>query len=133
MDLAIFETTYIIAVIRTLVDTADPNDVAMVDTQQDEIKVKAVSSKPFMKPNYDNDPFEQALKVTIEFDRDAAYSRRAFGKTEDVNLVWHFLGTAFGWSGLSKKQAYCLNVEQSFPIGQYKIDVLANVPVEAFW
>jgi hypothetical protein len=56
-----------------------------------------------------------------------------FGPREAVNPVRHFLGTAFGWGGLPEEQAFYLNVEPGLDVGEYKIEVPAEVPVDAFW
>lgn len=133
MDQATFDTPYVIVVMRTLVDASNPQDVAKVNALQDQIKVEAKSAKPFIKPNYDEETFEQVLKAALALSRSTPDSRRTFGSKEDVDPLRHFLGTAFGWGGLPETEAFYLNVDPSLPVGQYKIDVPAEVPVEAFW
>jgi hypothetical protein len=44
----------------------------------------------------------------------------------------HFLGTAVGFGGLPEGEGYYLNVESGLPIGKYKIEILAEVPADAF-
>jgi hypothetical protein len=53
LDTEMFDTPYVIVFVRTLVDAADPVDVAAVNAIQDQITIKAVSSKTFVMPNYD--------------------------------------------------------------------------------
>ena len=56
-----------------------------------------------------------------------------FGSKEEVDSLRHFAGTAFGWGGLPGDQAYCLNVAPGFPVGEYKFEIPAEVPVGQFW
>jgi hypothetical protein len=133
LDQETFDTPYVIVVIRTLVDAADPQDVEAVNALQDQITIEAGSSKPFIMPNYDEESFEAVLKASIELSRSIPDSFRTFGTKEDVDPIRHFLGTAFGWGGLPESQAFYLNVDPNLPVGEYKIEVPADVPVEAFW
>jgi len=60
-------------------------------------------------------------------------SFRMFGTKAEVDPVRHFLGTAGGWGGLPETKAFYNGVEPGLPVGAYKIEVPADVPVEAFW
>lgn len=119
--------------IRILVDAADPDDVAAVHALQDQVTVEAASSKPFVMPNYDEDAFEAVLEAAKELGRFSPDSLRTFGPREAVDPVRYFLGAALGWGGLPETAAFYLNVEPALPVGAYKIDVPADVPVGAFW
>jgi hypothetical protein len=133
LDLEAFDTPYVVMIIRTLVDAADPEDVAAVHALQDQITVEAVSSKPFIMPNYDEDSFEAVLEAAKELGRFGPDSLRTFGPKEAVDPIRYFLGAAVGWGGLPETAAFYLNVEPSLPVGAYKINVPVDVPVEAFW
>lgn len=133
LDLETLDTPYVVMIIRTLVDAADPEDVAAVHAIQDQVTVDAVSAKPFIMPNYDEESFEAVLEAAKELGRFAPDSLRTFGPKETVDPIRYFLGAAIGWGGLPESSAYYLNVEPSLPVGAYKIQVPADVPVEAFW
>ncbi len=133
LDVETFDTPYVMVALRTLVDSADPQDIAAVNALQDQMTIKAGSSNPFIAPNYDEDSFDAVLKPALELSRSVPDTFRMFGSEEDVDPVRHFLGSAFGWGGLPETEAFYLNVDPGFPVGEYKIEVPANVPVGAFW
>lgn len=133
LDMSIFETPYVIVFLRVLVDAADPKDVEAVNAIQDQMTIEAGSSKPFILPDYDEESFEGLLRAVIEIGRYAPDSFRVFGTKHEVEPVRHFLGTAVGWGGLPEKEAFYLNVEPGLPVASYKVEVPADVPVEAFW
>ena len=133
LDVETFDTPYVIVAVRTLVDASNPEDIAAVNALQDRISVETGSSKPYIVPNYDEESFEAVLQAALELSRALPDSSRTFGKKEEVDPVRHFLGTAFGWGGLPESEAFYLNVEPGSGVGEYKIEVPADVPVDAFW
>ncbi len=133
LDMQTFETPYVIAVVRTLVDAADPEDVAAVNALQDEMRIEAASSRPFVSPDYDEASFKGLVAAIIGMGPYVPDSFRMFGKREDVDPVRHFIGTAGGWGGLPESEAFYLNVEPRLPVGEYRLEVPADVPVGAFW
>lgn len=133
LDMATFDTPYVIVFLRVLADASDPADIAEVNRLQDQMTVTAASSKPFIPPAYDEASFEGLLRAAIEIGRFAPDSFRVFGSKEEVEPLRHFLGTAVGWGGLPETEAFYLNVDPGLPVGTYKIAVPADVPVSAFW
>jgi len=133
LDLTTFGTPHVIVIIRMLVDAADPADIAKVNALQDKIKLEAASAKPFAMPDYDMASFDAVLKASLDLSRSVPDSFRTFGAKKDVDPIRHFLGTAFGWGGLPEREAFYLNVNPGLPVGAYKIEVPADVPVDAFW
>ncbi len=133
LDMETFDTPYVIVYLRTLVDADDPEDVAAVNAIQDQMKVEAVSSDPFVLPDYDKDAYEaliERLSALLPF---ADGIQGTFGTRESVVPVRHLIGTAVGWGGLPETEAmYPANVP-NLPVGEYKIEVPAEVPVGAFW
>ena len=128
-----FDTPYVIVYVRTLVDASDPKDVAAVNEIQDQMVVKAASSKPFIPPNYDKDALEEMIATLQPLAPFVPNSFRMFGKKNEVEPIRHLLGTAGGWGGLPESEAFYLTVAPSLPPGEYKIEVPAEVPVGAFW
>jgi hypothetical protein len=133
LDMETFDTPYVLVLIRTLVDAADPEDVAAVNAIQDQMAIDAASSKPFIMPDYDEDSFEKMVSVILEFGPYIPNSFRMFGAKSDVDPIRHFIGTAGGWGGLPESEAFYLNVDPGLTPGEYKIEVPADVPVDAFW
>ena len=133
LDMEAFDTPYVIVFLRVLVDASEPSDVAAVNAIQDTMRIEANSEAPFILPDYDQESFEGLLRAVIEIGRYAPDSFRVFGSRDAVDPVRHFLGTAVGWGGLPEQEAFYLNVEPGLPVGEYRIDVPADVPVGAFW
>lgn len=133
LDMDTFDTPYVIVYMRTLVDADDPEDVATVNAIQDQMKVEAVSSDSFVLPNYDRNAYEaliERLSALLPF---AVGSKRTFGTRESVSPVRHLIGTAVGWGGLPETEAMYPSNVPNLPVGEYKIEVPAEVPVRAFW
>lgn len=134
IDMKTFDTPYVIVYVRTLVDAADPKDVAAVNAIQDEMTVAAASSQPFIMPNYNKDRFEALVSTLLPLGAFVSSgSTGTFGAKENINPVRHLLGTALGWGGLPENETVYEHVEPALPLGQYKIEVPADVPVGAFW
>jgi hypothetical protein len=133
LDMDTFDTPYVIVYMRTLVDADDPEDVAAVNAIQDGMKVEAASSNPFILPDYDEDAYEaliERLSALLPF---TGGIKGAFGTRESVVPVRHLISTAVGWGGLPETEAmYPANVP-NLPVGEYRIEVPAEVPVGAFW
>ena len=133
LDMDTFDTPYVIVFMRTLADADDPGDVAAVNAIQDRMKIEAVSSSPFILADYDQETYAalvERLSALLPF---AVGSKRTFGTRESVSPVRHLIGTAVGWGGLPETEAmYPANVP-NLPVGEYRIEVPAEVPVGAFW
>ncbi|KUJ77046.1 carboxylesterase [Ruegeria marisrubri] len=134
LDMETFDTPYVIVFIRTLVDADDPGDIAAVNALQDAMTIEAASADPFILPNYDEESFEGLVRAALELGRYAtAGTRGAAGAKDDVDPLLHFLVTAVGWGLLPEEEAFYLGVEPRLPVGEYKLEMPAEVPVGAFW
>ena len=127
-----FDTPYVLVGARTLVDPADPEDVAVANALQDQLRLRAGSSKPFELPEYDEAGFTATRKALLELSKGYAGFDRAFGRRDAVDPVRHLIATAAGWGGLPERDAYYFNVNPGLPVGEYKITV-REVPVDGFW
>lgn len=132
LDQATYDTPYVMVLVRTLVDSGDPDDVAAVNALQDRMTIDAKSAKPFVLPNYDEESYQRIFKLLIELGRSAVNSENTFGSKDDVDAVRHLIGTAVGWGGLPESEAVYENIEPGLSVGEYKIEV-GEVPVDAFW
>lgn len=133
LDVDTFDTPYVIVFVRTLVDAADPEDVAAVNAIQDEMAIDAAASRPFIPPNYDIEGFEGMVAILLRLGPYVPNSFQMFGARDDVGALRHVIGTAGGWGGLPESEAFYLNVDPGLPPGEYRIDVPADVPIGAFW
>lgn len=127
-----FGTPYVNLSVRTLVDASDPEDIRKANALQDQLKIEAVSAKPYTHAIYDGESYKITYEALLVLGRGMKDARATFGKKEDVDPIRHLLGTAWGWGGLPEEEAYYLNVEPNLPVGAYQLTV-RNVPVDAFW
>lgn len=128
-----FDTPYVLVIMRTLVDAADPDDVAAVNAIQDAMTVNAASSRSFIQPNYDEDALNAMISETLKLGQFTPDSARMFGTKSEVDPMRHFVGTAGGFGGLPETEAFYVSVEPGLPVGAYEIEVPADVPVTGFW
>ena len=133
LDTKTFDTPYVMVFMRTLVDASDPDDVAAVNTIQDAMTIKAASSKPFIPPDYNEKNLNDMISAILGLTQFAPDATRTFGARSEVDPVRHFIGAAGGWGGLPETEAFYAGVEPGLPVGAYKIEVPADVPVGAFW
>lgn len=127
-------TRYVFVVVRTLVDSEDPEDVRKVNAIQQQLKVKQASAGTFEIPNWDTasqDKVRDALRTLS--DTMANYDG-AFGSKNDVNPVKFLFASATGWGGNPKKDAMYAGVVPEKNDGKtpYTLNV-KDVPVDGFW
>ena len=133
LDMETFDTPYVIVYVRTLVDASDADDVGAVNALQDQMTIEAASAKPFVAPDYDEESYQalvERLNALMPFFSDAL---GAFGAKKNVDPVKHLINTAVGWGGLPETEAFYGGADPGLPVGEYKIEVPAEVPVGAFW
>ncbi len=133
LDMDTFHTPYVLVFTRILVDAENPEDVAAVNAIQNGFSIDAASATPFETPSYDAESLAALRQAAIELGRFATDSVRTFGTADHTDSLRHFLGTAVGFGGLPEDEAFYLNIEPGLPVGEYKIHVPADVPVNAFW
>ncbi|MDF2235756.1 DUF1254 domain-containing protein [Albimonas sp. CAU 1670] len=133
LDVETFDTPYVAVYMRVLVDASDPADVAAVHAIQDAMSIEAASAKPFIPPIYDEDSYEGFVRAAVALGPYLPSSVRMFGRREEVDPVRHLIGTAGGWGGLPETEALYVSVSPGLPVGEYRIEVPAEVPVGAFW
>jgi len=126
------DTDYVLVAIRTLVDPADPGDVASVNALQDRITLSAAAARPFPLPDYDAPSLDRTRAALLELAKGYAGFDGAFGARADVDPVRHLIGTAAGWGGLPSTEATYVNVGPGLPVGEYRLTV-RDVPVDGFW
>jgi hypothetical protein len=127
-------TRYVIAVVRTLIDPNDANDLDQVHVLQDDIKVSQASPGKFEVPNWDEAGQKKIRDALLVLASAAGAFKKAFGTKAEVDPIKHLLGTAAGWGGNPDKDATYLSVTPAGNDGAvvYKVHV-KDVPVDAFW
>ena len=124
---------YVLLAMRVLADPADPDDVAAANAVQDGLGLTATSAEPLVLPDYDEESFTAVRSALTELGRHLSGLTRMFGARDAVDPVHHLIGTAIGWGGLPEQEAVYATVEPGLPVGQYRIVVPPQVPVDAFW
>jgi len=127
-------TRYALVGIRTLVDPADPKDVAQVHQLQDAIKVSQQGTGTLTLPNWDAASQKKVRDALLVLATTMPDFRKAFGTKDQVDPVRHLVASAAGWGGNPDRDAVYLNVTPARNDGKtiYRLNVGA-VPVEAFW
>lgn len=128
-------TRYVITAVRTLVDPADPKDVAEVHALQDAIMVDQ-SGGPgrFEVPNWDQASQKKVRDALLVLASALPDSKHMYGSKDEVEPVRFLIGAAQGWGGNPEKAALYLNVVPDRNNGKtiYRLTV-KDVPVDGFW
>jgi hypothetical protein len=127
-------TRYVLVGVRTLVDPANPKDIAEVHALQDAIKATQSGTGTLSLPTWDPASQKKVRDALLVLGSTMPDFKKAFGTKAEVDPVRHLLGAAMGWGGNPDKDASYLNVTPPKNGGTtvYRLNVGA-VPVEAFW
>ena len=98
-------TRYVMAVVRTLVDPADPKDVEQVHALQDKLKASQKSAGKFEVPNWDQASQKKVRDAVLVLASTLTDYKNAFGARGKVDPIKHLIGTASGWGGNPDKDA----------------------------
>lgn len=132
ITMAEFDSDFVVVAIRIFVDPADPDDVAAVNTLQDQVVISAASEGPFTPPEYNPASLDATRAALLQLAAGMSGFDRAFGARGDVDPVRHLIGTAAGWGGLPEQEARYVNVSPGLPVGEYRM-TFGDVPVDGFW
>jgi hypothetical protein len=128
-------TRYVLMVLRTLADPANPQDLKQAHALQDAMRVKQRAPGRFEVPNWDPVSQKKMRDALLMMNASLHDLRRAFGSRVQVDQVRHLIGTAAAWGGNPDRDAMYLNVTPNKNDGAaiYKLRVSGKVPVNAFW
>jgi hypothetical protein len=128
-------TRYAVAAIRTFVDPNDAKDLDEVHKLQDAIKVEQKDSGTLDLPNWDQASLKDIRGALLVLAKHTDGFGHAFGTKDQVDPVRHLIATAAGWGGNPDKDATYVSAAPAKNDGMtvYKLNVPANVPVDAFW
>ena len=124
---------HVLVAVRILVDSADQGDIADVNLLQDQLGISAGSADPPSSPDFDQESLTATRQALLQLAAGLGGLDHAFGRREAVDPVRHLIATAAGWGGLPESEAYYINVSPELPVGEYRVDVPATVPVDGFW
>lgn len=124
---------YIMLSMRTQANTADPDDMAIANAIQDQLKLQQKDRGSFaVSGNWD---MKEVLSMRAKYQKiqkeEGITSERMFGKKGEVPLKDHNVGTAVGWGGLTKERAVYPSIYAKSTKPQ--TFTLKDVPAKAFW
>jgi len=127
-------TRYVVALVRTLVDAENPEDIKKVNALQDQTTAHQQAVGTFEIPNWDNESRNTIRKALNVLAATVSSTQGMFGSKDQVDPVHHLLGTAYGWGGNPLSEATYLNVVPEKNDGKtpYTLTV-KDVPVKGFW
>jgi hypothetical protein len=127
-------TRYVMMAIRTLMNPADPKDIAQAHALQDAIKVDQANPGSFEIPNWDQESQKKVREALQVLGATLPDSKNMFGTKTQVDPVRFLIGAAMAWGGNPEKEAIYLNVTPSRNDGKtvHKLNV-KDVPVDGFW
>jgi hypothetical protein len=127
-------TRYVLIALRTFVDPNDPKDVAKVHALQDETRVTQKAAGKFEVPNWDAASQKKIRDALLVLGSTTSAFTGAFGSKQEVDPVYHLIGTAMGWGGNPQKDAVYQGENLPGNDGRtiHRLTV-RDVPVDGFW
>jgi hypothetical protein len=127
-------TRYVFVIVRTLVDSEDPQDIRKVNAIQQQTRVTQASIGNFEIPNWDQTSQDKLRDALITLSDTMADYSEAFGSKDEVNPIKFLLASATGWGGNPQKDAMYAGVVPKMNDGKtpYILNV-KDVPVDGFW
>ena len=127
-------TRYVVIALRTLADPNDPKDLDEVHALQDATRVTQPGQGSFEVPNWDQASQKKVRDALLALSATTSGFRHAFGARDEVDPIYHLIGTAAGWGGNPDRDATYLSVTPARNDGTtiYRLNV-KDVPVDGFW
>jgi hypothetical protein len=128
-------TRYVLTAVRTLVDPADPADVAKARALQDAIKVAQPGGPgTFQVPKWEPVSQKKIRDALLVLATTVTDTSKAFGTKDQVDPVQRLIGAASAWGANPPKDATYLNIVPEKNDGStiYRLTV-KDVPVDGFW
>ena len=128
---------YVVAIVRTLVDAEDPEDLKMAYKAQDGLQLKQKNIGEFDVPNWDATDLNNIRQSFKELGRYLPNRDNAYGDSEkDVDSLAHQIVSADAWGGWKPEHAVYQNfvVNNNDGTTPYQL-TLKDIPSgeDAFW
>lgn len=127
-------TRYAVAVIRTLVNAEDDDDIEAVRSLQDAIGVEQEAAGSLELPNWDDATLTIVRDTLKRIAPAISENRVRFGSADEVDPIAHLVSTATGWGGNPPRDAHYVGgyPEQNDGRTVHRLTV-RDVPVDGFW
>ena len=128
----IIGSDYALALVRTFVDSNNPEDIKQVNALQDRLTIQAKRNMPFKLKSWDENSYSTIYTALTALFKMLPNAEKTFGSKDEVDPIHFVLGTAGGYAGLPSKDAFYINVNPELGNKQYEL-TLENVPTDGFW
>jgi len=126
-------TKYVYIIIRTFIDSNNPEDIKLAHELQNAIKVEGGGNDPLELPNWNLEQLEKARTALNTLASLGISNNGAFGTIEEVDPVNFLIFSAIGWGGLPNKNTIgIVGAVEKNDGTPYSVTV-TDVPVNAFW
>ncbi|NIA02678.1 MAG: DUF1214 domain-containing protein [Planctomycetia bacterium] len=127
-------TRYLFLLYRTFIDANDPADIKKAQELQDQIVVKQDDTGSFKVPEWDKESLDTVRNAINILAGTRTDTNGYFGNKDELNPLYHLLGTAQGWAGNPPEAAMYLldSVDQNNGKTPHSVTV-KDVPVTGFW
>jgi hypothetical protein len=127
-------TRYVLVGVRTLVNPADPEDVAKAHALQDALRIEQKSPGRFETPSWDPVSQKKVREALLVLASTVPDTSAGFGRRGEVDPVIRLIGAAAAWGANPPKDAMYINVTPPNNDGKaaYVLRV-KDVPVDGFW
>lgn len=127
-------TRYVVVAVRTLVNPADPADVAAANAVQDKLVLDLTGTGSFEIPDWDHDSQNKVRAALLTLAQTMPDTNRMYGKRTEVDPLRFVIGAALGWGANPPSEAVYLNVTPEKNDGTTIHElVVGDVPVDGFW
>lgn len=99
-------TRYVFVAFRTFVNANDPADVKLANGLQDKIAAKQANAGTFKIPDWDAESLETVRDAINVLSMTKTDTSGYFGVKGKIDPIYHLLGTAYGWGGNPKEDAF---------------------------
>lgn len=125
---------YMIVILRTFVDAGNEPDRAAANSLQDQVVVEQEKAGTFDIPDWDEESLAAVRDAILVLASTRTDASPYFGNKDDLNPLYHLLGTAVGWGGNPKEAASYIVDASKHNDGMTAHSVTAkDVPVDGFW
>lgn len=125
---------YAYIIIRTFVNSGDPEDVKAVHKAQDAIMVETPFTGTDLEvPEWDKEQLATARDAINTLAKMGISLSGGFGLKTEVDPIKHLIGTAAGWGGLPAKNTVGVLASTGDNSGTPHSLTTKDVPVRAFW
>jgi hypothetical protein len=131
-----FDTRYVLAATRTLVDPGAAGDLEQVHALQDAIGVSQPGGPgAWEAPAWDKDSQKTVRDALLVLAGTITDISKGFGSKDEVDPVQRLVCAASAWGANTRKDAIYLNVVPAQNDGAtvHRLQVPAGVPVDGFW